>query len=479
MQFLKRVLGNTHSKNKYLISSLFNVEETSKRLVSHGVKEVFTLCGGHISPILVSCENLGIRVVDTRHEVTTVYAADAVARLKQTIGVAAVTSGPGITNTITAVKNAQMAESPILLIANDPESYPSGSICTPGPVFIEFPLDVLHHYEMAGRDCYVPNATELKFNGGHYFSSQRPILLMGAQATLPPVSAKQLQATVEAIGVPTYLGGMCRGLLGINSQIQLRHNRRDALKATDVVILAGTVADFRLDYGKILSPNSKVIAINRDSIQLKKNLVKVSKKLTEKEWKSPPEWLNKLKEKEIAKERKNQKKMKEASPDGKLNPLKLLGQLDKVIPEDAILVADGGDFVGSAAHIVRPRGPLQWLDPGAFGTLAPVIIIYGDGSAGYSIMEFDSFVRMKLPVVAIAREQVPLFKSAISCDLAFNSYEKIGEALDTDGILLTNEDEAEIENTLKKAIDGSRTGRSAVINAQIGKTDFREGSLSV
>jgi hypothetical protein len=59
------------------------------------VREVFTLCGGHISPILTGCEALGIRVFDTRHEVNAVFAADAVARLRQDIGVAAVTAGPG------------------------------------------------------------------------------------------------------------------------------------------------------------------------------------------------------------------------------------------------------------------------------------------------------------------------------------------------------------------------------------------------
>jgi acetolactate synthase-like protein len=80
------------------------------------VKYVFTLCGGHISPILVACEKLGIRIVDTRHEVTAVFAADAVARLSGVVGVVAVTAGPGLTNTVTAVKNAQMAESPLLLI---------------------------------------------------------------------------------------------------------------------------------------------------------------------------------------------------------------------------------------------------------------------------------------------------------------------------------------------------------------------------
>lgn len=50
-------------------------------LQAHGVKCTFTLCGGHISTILVGCEKLGIRVIDVRHEATAVFAADAVARL--------------------------------------------------------------------------------------------------------------------------------------------------------------------------------------------------------------------------------------------------------------------------------------------------------------------------------------------------------------------------------------------------------------
>ena len=60
----------------------------------------------------------------------------------------------------------------------------------------------------------------------------------------------------------------------------------------------------------------------------------------------------------------------------------------------------------------RPRAPLHWLDPGAFGTLGvgggfalgaklcrpdcDVWIIYGDGSLGYSIAEFDTFTRHKV-----------------------------------------------------------------------------------
>jgi thiamine pyrophosphate-dependent acetolactate synthase large subunit-like protein len=82
----------------------------------HGVKFLFTLCGGHISPILKGAKDVGIRVIDVRHEATAVFAADAVARLSGIPGVAAVTAGPGATNTITAVKNAQLAQSPVVLL---------------------------------------------------------------------------------------------------------------------------------------------------------------------------------------------------------------------------------------------------------------------------------------------------------------------------------------------------------------------------
>ena len=85
-------------------------------LVRQGVRFLFTLCGGHISPLLVSAKARGVRVVDTRHEATAVFAADAVARLTGVPGVAAVTAGPGVTNTITALKNAQMAQSPLVLL---------------------------------------------------------------------------------------------------------------------------------------------------------------------------------------------------------------------------------------------------------------------------------------------------------------------------------------------------------------------------
>src|ERR1051325_10670442 len=91
-------------------------EIIARVLQNRGGKFLFTLCGGHISPIFVAAQNLGIRVIDTRHEANAVFAADAVSRLTGTPGVATVTAGPGLTNTITAVRNASLAESPVVLL---------------------------------------------------------------------------------------------------------------------------------------------------------------------------------------------------------------------------------------------------------------------------------------------------------------------------------------------------------------------------
>ncbi|CAG0897660.1 unnamed protein product [Darwinula stevensoni] len=296
---------------------------------------MFTLVGGHISPILVAAERLGIRVIDTRHEVSAVFAADPVARLSGKIGVAAVTAGPGLTNIVTAIKNAQMAESPVLLMGGAAANLWKGRgalqdieqlklfapICkftatvtslrdivptlrkaiqiaqsgTSGPVFVEFPIDTLYPYEDVSKEFanapvgkglqgkiaswYLNNYLANLFAGAFeqrdisplpvdipmpVFSvvekavdmvkkSKKPLLIIGSQCMLPPTSVRRLKAAVESMGIPCYLGGMARGLLGRDSSIQMRHSRRDALREADCIILAGAVCDFRLSYGRGLN----------------------------------------------------------------------------------------------------------------------------------------------------------------------------------------------------------------------------------
>jgi len=603
----------TIRRNGSFFTKFLKVETESKQtgghlvasvLKAHDIKEVFTLCGGHISPIIVSCEKIGIKIFDTRHEVTCVFAADSVARLRQNIGVAVVTSGPGVTNTITALKNAQLAESPVLLIGGAAPSLMKGrgalqdidqmtlisSICkfsaritrvydivpilrkaiaaaksnTPGPVFVEFPLDLLQAYQDAKKEAYKLEETTIKkkliniyhklymarqfgnaFNQNEFnpipvqfpkpktdqiskiieiiSSAKKPLILLGSQATLPPISPDKLAEIVKKLNIPVYLGGMCRGLLGSNSSLQMRQRRKEALKEADVVLLAGAVCDFRLTYGRSFSPTSKIISINRSKEQMLKNhgmfwesavavnadigltLLEIQEGLEKKGWNGPPpEWITNLRARDNEKEASIAKKMLEKPSDGHMNPLLSLSTVNNVLPKDAILVADGGDYVGIAAYILRPGGPLQWLDPGAFGTLGvgagfalgakavypdrTVVIIYGDGSCGYSLIEFDTFLRHKLAVIGIvgndacwtqiAREQIPLFNSDVACNLEFTRYDEVVKGIGANGKLIEN-DENKLKTALEQAVERSKQKESTLINILIGKTNFREGSLSV
>ncbi|XP_077578893.1 2-hydroxyacyl-CoA lyase 2 [Stigmatopora nigra] len=577
-------------------------ESVAEVLRAHGIKYVFTLVGGHISPILVACEKVGIRIVDTRHEATAVFAADAVARLSGTVGIAVVTAGPGLTNTVTAIKNAQMAESPLLLMGGAAGTLLQGRgalqdidqmslfkpLCkfcasirtvreivpvvrkalavaqsgTPGPVFIEFPIDTLYPFHLVSREFAVKNPPKglmgklvSWYLNNHLMNifagawerrdvsplpvdipqatddqvqkcielvsrAKKPVIILGSQATLPPTPVKEIRIALEELGIPCFLGGMSRGMLGKNSPIHIRQNRRDALKVADVVILAGTVCDFRLGYGKVLNRRSKIIAVNRDKTQLLKNsdmfwkptiaiqgdagsfLVRLSKGL--KGHHCPEEWPQSLKTGDVLKENINKAKANEKT-EHHLNPLKVLHMLDEQMSEDSIIVADGGDFVGSAAYILRPHGPLCWLDPGAFGTLgvgggfalgaklcrpeSEVWIIYGDGSLGYSVAEFDTFTRHKTPVIAvvgndacwsqISREQVPILGSNVACGLAFTDYHTVADGYGGKGYLLRREDEEQLSDIIREAQKETQRGKATLLNILIGKTNFREGSISV
>ena len=186
-----------------------------------------------------------------------------------------------------------------------------------------------------------------------------------------------------------------------------------------------------------------------------------------------------------------------------MNPLELFRKLEPMMDDNTILIADGGDFVGTAAYTLKPRAPLSWLDPGVFGTLGvgagfalgaklvypekDVWIIYGDGSAGYSLMEYDTFKRHNLPVISligndacwsqIARDQVEFLNSDCALMLSHSNYEMIGKAFGADGKRVENINE--FIESVKEAKEKSRKGTPYIINAIIGRSEFRKGSISM
>jgi acetolactate synthase-1/2/3 large subunit len=568
-------------------------------LVQQGVRFLFTLCGGHISPILVSAKARGIRVVDTRHEATAVFAADAVARLTGVPGFAAVTAGPGVTNTITALKNAQMAQSPLVLVGGATatllrgrgalqdidqmalvrphvkrasrvtrvrdlapaleEAFRLSREGVPGPVFLECPVDLLYPESLvrewyaakAGKQARTLGERALAWYVGRHLGrlfgdvrpvpaggpvpvpppepdearvrraavllsrSTRPVLLVGSQALLSATEADAVAQAVRALGVPVYLSGMARGLLGADDPLQMRHRRKEALREADLVLLAGVPCDFRLDYGNHIGRGAVLVSANRCRHEIAKNRRPALAALGAPELflrglarqaSGPrPEraaWREALRSRDAARDAEIATQAETDAPGG-VNPLRVCRALEATLADDSVVVADGGDFVSTASYVLRPRRPLSWLDPGPFGTLgvgagfalgaklvrpsADVWIVYGDGSVGYSLAEADTFARHGVGVVAlvgndagwtqIAREQVEVLKDDVGTVLAATDYERAAEGLGAHGLRL--DDPGRVDDVLQEARDLARGGRPVYVNARIGRTDFRKGSISM
>jgi len=571
-------------------------ERVAEALRAHGVSHLFTLCGGHISPILVAAKARGLRVVDTRDEATAVFAADAVARLTGKPGVAALTAGPGLTNAITALKNAQLAQSPVVLLGGAAPTALQGrgalqdidqrallaphvklvrrvkrvrdlgpvvaealavtASGVPGPVFIECAVDLLYdaatvrqwYAEAAGKgtslgdrllrwylarhaERMLAGSDEPSTHAAHFAPAaaapaasvarasdalaraRTPLLLVGSQALLRAERVDEIAHGIGRLGIPVYLSGMARGLLGRDHPLQMRHARRAALRESDCVVLAGVPCDFRLDYGKHIRRTATLIAANRSAKDARLNrrpahvalgdagltLVELAARVGERARRD--EWIASLRERDQAREREIDA---EASRTGEhVNPLALFRALDGIAGDDAIMVADGGDFVATASYVLRPRAPLSWLDPGVFGTLgvgagfalgaalvrptSEVWLVWGDGASGYGLAEFDTFVRHGVPVIAvvgndarwsqIAREQVKLLHDDVATTLARTAYHEVARGFGAAGLEITTT--SGVADVLRQARNLARAGTPVLVNAWLAPTDFREGSISM
>jgi acetolactate synthase-1/2/3 large subunit len=572
-------------------------DRVAEALQAHGVQRLFTLCGGHISPILAAAKARGIRVVDVRDEVTAVFAADATARLTGLPGVAAVTAGPGITNTITALKNAQLAQSPVILLGGaaptalqgrgalqdidqrplvEPhvkrffkmqrvrdlgptvaDAFALARSGVPGPVFIECPVDLLYdeasirqwYADAAGKGnsvaeralrwylnrharrmfagsdeaavpsvqtVYLPRAGDGASRAASVAigKAKRPLMVIGSQAVVRSEQADRLAQAVQRLGVPVYLSGMARGLLGREHPLQMRHTRRQALREADCVLLAGVPCDFRLDYGRHVRRSATLIAANRSTrdarLNRKPDIAAIGDAglFIEALAASVPEqpsrwddWIGTLRARDQVRETEIDS---QALVKGEyVNPLALFRALEVEAGDHAVFVADGGDFVGTASYVLHPRGPLTWLDPGAFGTLGvgagfamgaalahperEVWIVFGDGACGWGLSEFDSFVRQGIPVIAlvgndagwtqIAREQVKMLHDDVATVLARSAYHEVVAGFGAEGLLVKHLDE--LRPALARARELAGLGRAVLVNVWLDKTEFREGSLSM
>jgi acetolactate synthase-1/2/3 large subunit len=463
----------------------------------HGVSVMFTLSGGHVFPLYdaVVKDDAGpaMRLVDVRHEQTAVFAAEATARLTRTTGLAVVTAGPGVTNSVSAVTTAWFNGAPVVVLAGRAPDYRWGAgslqemdhppLLAPvtkrawtehdtarlagsvdeafrlaasphrGPVFLDVSLEALYGQAEADLPTAGPVTARLVTAGpvtgaapddgdvdriaGLLRTARRPVLVLGSDVWLGGAEDAARQAAQE-LRLPVIANGQARGVLPRGHELLVTRARSAALRQADLVIVAGTPLDFRLGYGSFGPKDAPARVVHVAdapggiathvalAASASGDLAAFFTALAASgpaagtgagtgAGRADPEWVPSLTDAVKAALASDGPLL--ASDADPVNPARIYGELLKVLDDDAVVIGDGGDFVSFAGKFVEPARPGGWLDPGPFGCLGTglgyaiaarvarpsgqVVLLLGDGAAGFSLMDADTLVRHGLPVVIV------------------------------------------------------------------------------
>ncbi|CAG0986552.1 acetolactate synthase I/II/III large subunit [Myxococcaceae bacterium] len=539
----------------------------ARALKQAGVECIFTLSGGHIMPIYDGCLDEGIRIIDVRHEQAAVHAADAWARCNPgKIGVAAITAGPGVTDGVTGVANAWRANSPILVFGGqgpfanlrrgslqemdhvgvmrpitkwadacyDTKRIPeyielairhavSG---IPGPAFLEIPMDVFMgqaEWEQSpiprirtAPPRLSPDRVEIREAIALLGKCRKPMLMAGTSVKWSMASAA-MNAFLDETRMPAYTNGMGRGTIPPTSNQYLNRSRREAMKQIDLIILAGSLLDFRLAFGKTIPPTAKIIQLDMDATLIGMNRgadvglvgnLACSFELLLEEMKNEgvkldfSSWLSELREIETAAEKKVEAAL--YSDETPIDPQRMCREVRDWLGDlgESIVIGDGGDIVATAAKILPVPREGAWMDPGPLGTLGVgmpfalaaqashpdkrVVIVYGDGSFGLNGFEYDTAVRFELPIIGIvgndgAWGQMMRPQGAVygwdrlqGTLLNYTRYDKVVEALGGHGEYCTRPEE------IRPALDrAAASGKPALVNVVIRQDREYKGGIYV
>src|SRR5450631_847885 len=387
-------------------------------LARAGATHLFTLNGGHIWPILTGATEHGIRIIDVRHEQSAVFAAEGWAKVTRQCGVAAVTAGPGVTNSASALAQAQSGDSPIFIIggrapaarwgmgslqevdhiqvvrsltkkaetlASPEEAYGLAAECMrtalsrrTGPVFMDVPLDIF----FGAAD--VPEATEHLTPDlgptpdldlvGHAArlirEAERPAVIAGGSVWWSHAEA-ELKDLVEAAHLPLSVNGMARGMLPPGHPMFFPRARGPALGEADVIVVVGALLDFRLNYGRppVFAEDARLVFIDVDGFRknracdvaiygdLKAALAALA--VAVRGAAERVTWLDRLREAEASsRSRDDVMRRSDSSP---VHPARLIAEVDRFADPDAILVGDGGDFISFAGRLIERPKPGLWI----------------------------------------------------------------------------------------------------------------------
>ena len=326
-------------------------------------------------------------------------------------------------------------------------------------------------------------------------AAERPVLVLGSDVWAGGAE-QAARAAAEELRLPVITNGQGRGIVPAGHELLVTRARSVALRRADLVIVAGTPLDFRLGYGSFGEAGhpAAVVHVADAPGQLASHcplaagyagdLAAFFTALAARgAWPGRPErtrwedgWLPELQA--AARNAVAADSSLLASDADPVHPMRIYGELARVLDDDAVVIGDGGDFVSYAGRYIEPRRPGCWLDPGPFGCLgtglgyaigarlarpsAQVVLLLGDGAAGFSLMDVDSLVRHGLPVVMVCGnngawglEKHPmraLYGYDVAADLQPQCrYDEVVRALGGAGELVTRPDG--IAPALRRAFD--------------------------
>jgi len=524
----------------------------ARALESEGVDIIFTLTGGHIVPILDGCIQEGIRVVDVRHEQAAAHAAEAYSRLTGKLGVAVVTAGPGVTDTITGVATGFYGSTPMLVIGGRHmirQELKGGLqemdharlfrsitrwaatawqvdrladyIATAarhafegrgGPVFLDVPMDV--QFDMV-EETAVSFPTSYRASAGFGADADTLDQIIGTLRDADRIMVfagvgsrsgepNRLADLAELIQAPTYVNSRARGSLPHRHPLLGNYRRSQAMAEADVVLALGVDWDFRTGYGEKISDDATVIQIDADPVKVGWNRpahvgvvadpMTVVRQLVAKpdqiRREETPLWTTEIMDAEAE---KAADALVEATDDSSpVMPQRFAKEVAEFFGPDSIVAVDGGDIVSTTARWLQTSTAGHVLDPGPFGTLgtgAPyaiaaksvfpekmVGIVFGDGGFGFNGMEYDTMVRLGLPIIGVVGNNgvwsnIKTFhkmaypERLVATDLGIRPYHEMVKGLGGYGEFV--DDPNEIRPALERA---KESGQPSLINVHIAET---------
>lgn len=527
-------------------------------LKAHGVEHIFTLQNKSVAPICKGAEKNGIKVITTKHEVTSVAAADANSRITGLPGVVLMTGAPGINNTIAAIKAAAAAESALLIIgcSSGPimkeehlevtnqlkqlksivkwtgkvnrvrdiaydlrEALRQALHGTPGPVYIQFTLDCLNTFPTVKKELdkrgtnwylnyYIQNLFAAGFDVGREIrpwpieipfpkkeqvqrvvksvtKSSRPLIIIGSQATLPPIEENKVSTIIQDLGIPCFFEGTARAILPRGHQLYLKHGLSDALSSADLVLILGVPGDYKAHK---LSSKTPFYTVNRNKKTLKANcsnfgdhgvqinsdvgqfLVELSEKLGRVT--VSPGWTDEL----VRRSADGESQARSES--------RIAAVLDEVLPESSVIVSDAGELSNSVSPVLQSKGP--WIEASplakattlggyAIGTKlgkkeATVVSIIDSSSCSYSLSEILTCSTHGIPLVTIVgndNSTGKLLANDPSSNAPFSSLESVVDSNGGKSLTLDGKDVKLLKSGLEKAVATLNEGSSVVVNLKI------------